>query len=132
MEVFHAIEESAHKFNKPDEYYGFGIPNFAMANLILSGFSPTNLDESELLPVYPNPFTDLIDGAFYSSSKQDVVIRLVNNLGQIIARQEGTVGETCAVTFRFDGLGVLNQRVYYLHVEADSGKYHKKLIKLRD
>lgn len=132
MDIFHSIEQSAHKYNSPDDFFGYGIPNFAMANLILSGFTPSNLDESELFPIYPNPFTDRIDGAFYSSKKQDVEIRLVNNLGQVMAKQEGSIGETCAVTFQFDGLSTLNEGVYYLHVEADSGKYQRKLVKLRN
>lgn len=132
MDIFHTIEESAHKYNSPDEFFGYGIPNFAMANLILSGFTPSNLDESELFPIYPNPFSSQIDGAFYSSAKQDVVIRLVNNLGQVIAQQEGSIGETCAVTFQFDGLSTLNEGMYYLHVESDSGKYQQKLVKLRN
>ena len=56
MEVFHAIEESAHLHSNPNFLMGHGIPNFAMANLILSGFSPTDLDEDELFNIYPNPF----------------------------------------------------------------------------
>ncbi len=130
MQVIEAIQESAHKYNNPDEFFGYGIPNFAMANLILSGFSPSNLDESELFPVYPNPFTNRIDGAFYSSAKQDLIIRLVNNMGQEMDRMEGTVGETCAVTFQFTGLSRLAEGIYYLQIEADSGKYQEKLVKL--
>ncbi len=131
MEIFHAIEESAHKFTNPDDFYGNGIPNFAMANLILSGFTPSNLDESELFPIYPNPFVNSIDGAFYSSAKQDVVIRLVNNLGQEMKRMEAAVGETCAVTFRFTGLQNMSEGIYYVQVESDSGKYQQKMVKLR-
>lgn len=131
MEIFHSIQESAHKYNNPDEFFGYGIPNFAMANLILSGFSPANLDESELFPIYPNPFTDQIDGAFYSSNKQDLVIQLVNNLGQEMDRMEGTVGETCAVTFQFTGLQSLAEGIYHVQVESECGKYQQKLVKLR-
>jgi hypothetical protein len=132
MDIFHSIEESAHKYNNPDDYFGYGIPNFAMANLILAGFTPSNLDESELFPTYPNPFSSQFEGAFYSSAKQDLVIRLVNNLGQVIAKQEGSICETCAATFQFGGLSTLNEGIYYLHVEADSGEYQQKLVKLRN
>ncbi|MFT4544532.1 MAG: serine protease AprX [Bacteroidia bacterium] len=132
MELLHAIEASSHKYNNPDQFYGYGIPNFAMANLILSGYSPTNLDESELLPVFPNPFSNQIDGAFYSSSKQEVKVRLVNGLGQTLNTMEGSVGETCAVTFQFTGLDNLTEGVYYVQVDADSGKYLRKMVKLRD
>ena len=132
MDVFHAIEASAHKFNNPDHLYGYGIPNFAKANLMLSGIKPTNVDESELFLVYPNPFIDQITGTFYSSNKQKVLVRLVNNLGQEIQRLEGTAEDFSGSDFTFTGLQSLTKGVYTLHIEADSGTYYQKMVKLRN
>ena len=132
MDVFHAIEASAHKFKTPDHLYGYGIPNFAKANLILSGISPTNLDKSELFPVYPNPFSDQINGTFYSSGRQDVVIRLVNSLGQEVRRLERTTEDFSGLNYSFSGLQGLTQGLYTLQIESDSGKFYQKMVKLRD
>ena len=132
MDVFHAIEASAHKFKTPDNLYGYGIPNFAKANLILSGVSPTNLDESELFQIYPNPFSDQISGTFYASGRQDVVIRLVNSLGQEVRRIEKTAEEFSGLNFGFSGLQGLTQGLYTLQIESDSGKFYQKMVKLRD
>jgi hypothetical protein len=132
MDVFHAIEASAHKFKTPDHLYGYGIPNFAKANLILSGLSPTNLDKSELFPVYPNPFSDQINGTFYSSGRQDVVIRLVNSLGQEVRRIERTAEDFSGLNYSFSGLHGLTQGLYTLQIESDSGKFYQKMAKLRD
>ncbi|MCF8464001.1 MAG: S8 family serine peptidase [Flavobacteriales bacterium] len=132
MDVFHAIEASAHKFKVPDHLYGYGIPNFAKANLILSGLSPTNLDRSELFQVYPNPFSDQIRGTFYASGRQDVVIRLVNSLGQEVRRIQQTAENFSGLNFEFSGLQGLTQGLYTLQIESDSGKFYQKMVKLRD
>ena len=132
MQIFHAIEASAHKFRNPDGFYGYGIPNFAKANLMLSGIDPDNVDESELFEISPNPFADQISGTFYSSSNQDVVIRLVNNLGQEVRRFEKATDDFTAVEFSFSGLRSLTQGMYVLHIESDSGKYYQKMVKLRE
>lgn len=132
MEVFHAIEQSAHKYDYPDNLYGYGIPNFARANLILSGLNPADVDESELFPVYPNPFSTQLEGTFYSSSEQRVVIRLVNNLGQEMRKFEGTAQDYSGVYFRFSGLQNLSEGLYTLQIESDSGKYYRKVLKLKD
>jgi len=132
MDVFHAIEKSAHKYQTPDHLYGYGIPNFAKANLILSGFNPADVDESELFPVYPNPFTTEIQGTFYAAAEQRVLIRLVNNLGQEIQRFEGTAQPYSGVTFKFSGLRHAAQGIYTVQIDADSGKFQKKVVKVTD
>jgi serine protease AprX len=132
MEIFHAIEASAHKFRNPDGFYGYGIPNFAKANLMLSGIDPDNVDESELFEISPNPFANQISGTFYSSSNQDVVIRLVNSLGQEVRRFERATNDFTAVEFTFSGLQSLTQGMYMLHIESDCGKYYQKMVKLRE
>ncbi|MBI1286414.1 MAG: S8 family serine peptidase [Flavobacteriales bacterium] len=132
MDVFHAIEQSADRYGHPDDSYGYGIPNFAKANLILSKLNPTDEDKSELFPVYPNPFTTQLQGTFYSSGKQKVLIRLVNSLGQEVRRFEGTAQDYSGVHFRFTDLAYLNKGLYTLQIDSDSGKYHQKVVKVTD
>ncbi len=131
MDVFHAIEASAHKYNNPDHLYGFGIPNFAKANLVLSGLNPQDVEQSELFPVYPNPFNHYFQGTFYSASKQEIIIRLVNNLGQEVRRIEAVTETLSGATFRLDDLEFLSEGLYTLQIESDSGKYYQKLVKVR-
>lgn len=132
MDIFHAVEASAHKFQNPDGFYGYGIPNFAKANLILSGINPTDPAKSELFHISPNPFTNQITGVFYSSARQDVVIRLVNSLGQEVRRIESTVQTQSGLNFNFSSLQGLTQGMYTLHIESGSGKYYQKMVKLRE
>jgi subtilisin family serine protease len=132
MDIFHAIEASAHKFRNPDGFYGYGIPNFAKANLMLSRTNVRNMDESELFEIFPNPFADQISGTFYSSANQGVAIRLVNSLGQEVRRFEMATDDFTAVEFSFSDLRSFPQGMYTLHIESDSGKYYKKMVKLRE
>ena len=131
MQIFRAIEASAHKFRNPDGFYGYGIPNFAKANLMLSGIEPDNVEESELFEISPNPFSNQITGTFYSHSQQSVVIRLVNSLGQEVRRFDSTAENFTAVEFTFSDLQFLTQGMYTLHIESDSGKFYQKMVKLR-
>ena len=131
MQIFRAIETSAHKFRNPDGFYGYGIPNFAKANLMLSGIEPDNVEESELFEISPNPFSNQITGTFYSHSQQSVVIRLVNSLGQEVRRFDSTAENFTAVEFTFSDLQFLTQGMYTLHIESDSGKFYQKMVKLR-
>lgn len=132
MDIFHAIQQSADRFNNPDDFYGYGIPNFAKANLMLKDINPSDEDESELLTPYPNPFQDSFKGTFYSSSRQNVLVRLVNNLGQEIRRFETIAQPKSGVVFEISGLQDLAEGIYTLHIEADSGKYFEKLVKVRN
>lgn len=130
MEVFRAIEKSADRYHEPDDYYGYGIPDFRRAQLILNGLNPSDPEEDELLDVYPNPFNADVSGTFYASNGQDVVIRLVNNLGQEVARAEGTVNAFSGLSFRFAGLERLHDGVYTLSATSKDGKTSKKLLRI--
>lgn len=131
MDVFHAIERSAHKYNSPDEFYGYGIPNFAKAHLLLQGVNPTDSEQSELLMPYPNPFNNAFEATFYSAARQNVLVRLVNNLGQEIQRKEIITQAQSGTTLSFSGLQDIEEGMYTLHIEADSGKYYHKLVKVK-
>ena len=132
MDIFRAIEQSAHQALNPDNLYGYGIPNFAKAKLMLSGLNPEDPDESELFPVYPNPFNDSFRGTFYSAKEQDVIIRLVNNLGQEVRRINAVTDMLSGATFTFNDLQTLHEGIYMLQIESDSGKFYQKLVKVRN
>lgn len=63
MQVFRAIEQSAHLYNNPNDSLGYGLPNFFLAQSLLHdmvvGQSET-LAKSVAIHPFPNPFTDAI------------------------------------------------------------------------
>ena len=56
MEVLAAIRESSDRFTQPDDEYGYGIPDFNLAHVLLNyqpGYHPENVN----MITFPNPFS---------------------------------------------------------------------------
>ena len=61
MEIFAAIEESAHLSSNPNDDFGYGIPNLFLASYLVTG--TTELLGAKEIAVYPNPassFTNIL------------------------------------------------------------------------
>lgn len=58
MEIFDAVQRSAHKYNAPDANYGYGIPNFGYADMLLKNKTSDTYYADQKLLVYPNPIKD--------------------------------------------------------------------------
>jgi serine protease AprX len=73
-QIFKAIQKSAHLYNKPNNDYGYGIPNFRVAYELLR--TDFNLDTQETFLVYPNPFESNLHVVFYfiEDDKYDLAI----------------------------------------------------------
>jgi len=129
MQVYDAIQRSAHIYDAPTPKLGHGIPDFVRARLLLSGHSPSNLLSDELLELFPIPFTESIEGNYYSATRQEVEVRLLNGLGQTmrVLRFQGC--EMCIHPIRFDGLQSLSVGVYFVEVLAKDGKLVRKVAK---
>lgn len=59
MQVFAAIEQSAHLYTNPNDSLGFGLPNFFLAQSILENMVIGTTDPEQfrlLAKAYPNPF----------------------------------------------------------------------------
>ncbi|CAN5451771.1 S8 family serine peptidase [soil metagenome] len=92
VEVMNAIRRSASQFNNPDTLLGFGIPNFSLANSLLS-LSEFNIPENAVIHIFPNPWTgnDPAHVLFYSDSSQDITLTLTDLAGRIIKSQKQPV-----------------------------------------
>ncbi len=56
MQIAQAIKQSASQYENPDDFLGYGIPDFVLANNILTIISgPDNVQG--YFEIYPNPFT---------------------------------------------------------------------------
>jgi subtilisin family serine protease len=81
QQVMDAVRQSANQFTTPDEFLGYGIPNFCNANDILSsgvGIADLNAEEIRVYPVPANDFF-VIDG--FNPDASDVDITLYNAMG---------------------------------------------------
>lgn len=88
QEVMDAIRQSASQFLSPDEFKGYGIPDFCIAHEILSDDTGlTEFKESNLV-VYPVPTRETISILGFPKQNGRVNIMLVNNLGKCVSSSE--------------------------------------------
>lgn len=89
MEIYNAIRQSADRYNKPDYDYGYGIPNFGYADLLLKKNNSSSYYKNQKLKVYPSPnnggvvYTD-----FFAQKAEELVIDIIDMNGKTIASQK--------------------------------------------
>lgn len=129
MEILNAIQESASQYDNPDEYLGYGLPDFALANLALKNISYTAFDTEMLLDIYPNPTTNNINIDFYSVDTQSVSISIVNLQGQVLYHATQPVHRTSYKQFSIADVAEFPRGYYIVNIITDNNKYSKAFIK---
>ncbi|HUM46310.1 MAG TPA: S8 family serine peptidase [Chitinophagales bacterium] len=81
MEVIKAIERSSSLFFDPNDSMGYGIPNYEVADLILSDMAPDDLALTGPL-IYPNPFDNQFSILYYTARLQEVQVEMFNLMGE--------------------------------------------------
>ena len=89
-------------------------------NRLEGGTAINNLD------VYPNPSRDVFNVAFTSEDVQDLEVRVINVVGEVVYTEslQQYVGE---YTKQID-LAKYTKGVYFLEITTDNGVVNKKLI----
>jgi len=130
MQVFDAIQQSADQYKNPDSLKGYGIPDFAVAHLILSGPDPPGFTSDQLLNVFPSPFSEDIAVIFYSSVDQDITIELFDIAGRSTHYEEMELLRESYNWISVNGLGGLAQGFYILKLSSPGKTYVRKLSKM--
>ncbi|HWY98255.1 MAG TPA: S8/S53 family peptidase [Bacteroidia bacterium] len=129
MQIINAIKQSASQYAHPDSILGYGIPDFCQALTILTGITE-NKPVSMLVKTYPNPFTDKITLAFYSSYKQDIKVVLCNSIGQIIYQNTERTAAGGNTQISINGLQNLSTGIYLVTLTDEQGvTYTQKEVK---
>ncbi|HMT29735.1 MAG TPA: S8 family serine peptidase, partial [Bacteroidia bacterium] len=127
MQIINAVQQSASQVLNPDSLLGYGIPDFPMACLILSGLNPGAVNNGDNLAVNANPFGDELSFNFYTNTRQNINIRLVNYLGQIVYNSNyevlGLSNNTITIPAHFA------KGVYVLEIESKDNLIAKKVVK---
>jgi serine protease AprX len=131
VQIMQAIRESASQYTHPDSLLGYGIPNFCLAKTILTGLTGLkNKVVTNLTKVYPDPFTDYITISFFSSTVQNVNVRMFNTLGQIVNQEMWKVAGGGNTLINLGGLQNLPAGVYIVMLTDASGSvYTTKVVK---
>lgn len=128
MQIFNIILESAHLYSNPDTLLGFGIPDFALANLIASGVDIKTLDKEQFKDAFPNPFNNSFEFTFFSPVEQEIMVEIIDMTGRMIYKENKTIRKNDYYRLAMNGAG-LSGGIYILNVTTAFNRYTQKLIK---
>jgi len=132
VELMNAIRQSASQYTHPDSLLGYGIPNFCLARTILTGLTGLTKNKvvTSLTKVYPDPFTDNITVAFFSSTVQDVNVKMFNTMGQMVNQETWKVAGGGNTLINLGGLQNLTNGIYLVVLTDENGSvYTAKVVK---
>jgi serine protease AprX len=127
--IIEVLKQSADKYSNPDTLYGYGIPNMAAANLILSGNKIHNFDIENQINVSPNPFEDHFSIVFYGTGSEDVSVELFDTAGKSVYKKEKIKRESGYTYIPVKGISDLEAGFYIIKVISGSQTYTNKLMK---
>jgi serine protease AprX len=130
MDILNAIQMSGSLAGNPNEEMGYGIPNYAMASIILSGFNTDIVANPDDIDIFPNPFVDQINIVYNSPDTQSIVIEVADITGKLIYRSESLRRKTGLNHFRVDGLNQLKSGIYLMKIHSDTNITSKKIMKV--
>ncbi len=129
MDLMNAIKATASKSNNPDNLMGWGIPDFLLANTLLT----TNLiqisNPIKELKVFPNPFTRQLNIEVDLPKSLKADIRLFNSHGQTVANLLGVDLAQGKNLLVLDQLSKLPSGIYMLQVTDGYYSITEKVVR---
>jgi subtilisin family serine protease len=116
-----ALYRSSHRFTNPNEAFGYGIPNFATAQKMIS-----KIDTSNAIQLYPNPTQDAVVMEFIHDATETIKIDLYCFQGLIMSQTEKLIQGNNLL--RFD-LSNYARGAYFFKLTFKDRILYKKLIK---
>ena len=129
MEIIDALIKSGSQYSNPDSVYGYGIPNMAVANMILNGiFLDMNFSKNKIF-ANPNPFEEDIDVVIYLSDNANADMSLVDNNGKVVWSNKNLSLKIGYNYLLVSGLGKIKSGIYFLRINSNSWSESVKLLK---
>ena len=129
-EIKEAIVISADRFWTPDSAYGYGIPNFYNAYLLLkTNYNGNILHLNDQSAVYPNPFSTELNISFYNVIAGNHTIQIFDLLGQEILSQQVYIRDKTFDIVPLNNVNSLKAGEYVLRLDGNK-KYSHKIIKI--
>jgi len=129
MDIYEAIKESGSQSNNPDNQMGWGIPDYALANSILTTIENRDKARLELVTVWPNPFTQSLNIKFNIKTAREVKVELRNIEGTLLYHEELQVNGIGQLTDLGWDWQNLSAGIYILLVKTSEGVDVERLIK---
>lgn len=129
MELLYAIQQSANQAAMPDTLIGYGIPNFCIANNILTSISENSASNFNV-KVFPNPFSNEFTLDYYSQKNEKIKLELYDICGRKILEQDFVAHENSKNLFSLKSMEALNSGIYFVKTTNSTGQsLNIKIIK---
>lgn len=129
MELVNAIRMSGSQSNSPDNLKGWGIPNFMLANNLLTTYMLQKTETFTGLRIYPIPFSNKINIEIESTYWTTVDIKIANSIGYTVAEMKGVELNKGVNLIVFNKLEQLPLGIYMVHISDGNFVAAEKIIK---
>jgi subtilisin family serine protease len=129
MDIQSAIKKSADRFNNPDTIYGYGIPNFHLANLLLK-IGKKELYEPGSFSVFPNPFSSEIYILYNKTDESAINVSIYDLFGRIVYRGIYETVENKGFITVSKEISNLSKGIYIIAITSGGIKYNTRVVKL--
>lgn len=128
FEIMDAIRASAHLFKVPNDSFGYGIPDLAIAYMILGNQGVSSNNAFEQLSVYPNPFKDELSFYFASLKVKSIQASFYDLQGKFLLAQKVDFTLNNHQSFALS-TAALAQGTYLLRLEGEGFYELRRVIK---
>jgi hypothetical protein len=129
MQLIDAIQRSASYYNNPNNYYGYGIPNYCLALSLLTGKDPRE-NPNNHLEISPNPFNHQLFIKLYTRDTQTINISINDISGKIILSENHLLYKNSYNIIEPNLPKNLSEGTYIIKVISSQLNEERKLIKL--
>ncbi len=128
IEVMESVMESGSRASDPDNYWGWGIPDFTSADSILTSINPPAYEKSRI-NAGPSPFSEQLTVVIDVDSSESVNLQLINMKGNIVLNNYYEISKAKNKIELNSEITGLSQGVYFISVITDQWKETIKVIK---
>lgn len=129
QDIIEAIRLSASQYNTPDSLLGYGIPNYPVAAILLSGNNIYNFDRDNSFNVFPNPFNDILYIAYNSLDSQNVRVEIFNLKGERLFAVNDIPRHMGYNSITINNLSGLTNGIYIVRITSGNKTSTQKVLK---
>jgi len=125
-QIKQAIIRSSDRYFAPDSLYGFGIPDFEQASIILE----KKIDDDSFLKLINNPLQSESSITFYAYQEEEISIDIFNSSGQLVWARDSLLAYSGFNEIKpFGDIDILTSGIYLIRVNFSNRTETIKTIK---
>jgi len=129
MELIDAIKKSSSQYTNPDNFKGWGIPDYMQANNLLTSSFVQHQESFSGLNVFPIPFRNQINIEIVSENWLIADFKIINSIGRSVAEMNGIELSKGKNMIAFNNLEKLPKGIYMLQISDGYYVVAEKIIK---